>query len=91
MMASFCMRKYIRKIKMYKILIKYNDKNLWQLYGTSSSTTGIEDSFTPFSSDDIESVKAELATLDAKYDHENIKVIKEIEYTMDVNIADDKE
>lgn len=76
---------------MYRILIKYNDKNLWQLYGTSSSTTGAEDSFTPFGTDDIESVKTELTSLDAKYGHENIKVIKEIEYTMDVNITDNKE
>ena len=74
---------------MYNILIKYNDsKSLWQLYGTSSSTTSSTETFTPFETDDLEKLKAEIKTLDEKYGHENIKVIKAIEYTVDVTISD---
>lgn len=75
---------------MYNILIKYNDsKNLWQLYGVSSSTTSSTEIFTPFETDDLEKLKTEIKTLDEKYGHENIKVIKTVEYTVDVTISDD--
>ena len=76
---------------MYNILIKYNDsKSLCQLYGTSSSTTSNEETFVPFETDDLEKLKAEVIRLDAMYGHENIKVVKTIEYTVDVTISDDK-
>ena len=75
---------------MYNILIKYNDsKSLWQLYGVSSSTTSSTEIFTPFETDDLEKLKTEIKTLDEKYGHENIKVIKTVEYTVDVTISDD--
>ena len=74
---------------MYNILIKHNDsKSLWQLYGTSSSTTSNEETFVPFETDDLEKLKAEVIRLDAMYGHENIKVVKNIEYTVDVTISD---
>lgn len=77
---------------MYNILIKYNEsKNLWQLYGTSSSTTSSEETFVPFETDDLEKLKIEIKTLDEKYGHENIKVVKDVEYAVDVNIIDNKE
>lgn len=77
---------------MYNILIKYNDsKNLWQLYGTSSSTTSSEETFVPFETDDLEKLKTEIKTLDEKYGHENIKVVKDVAYVVDVNIIDNKE
>lgn len=77
---------------MYNILIKYNEsKNLWQLYGTSSSTTSSEETFVPFETDDLEKLKTEIKTLDEKYGHENIKVVKDVEYAVDVNIIDNKE
>ena len=76
---------------MYNILIKYNDsKSLWQLYGTSSSTTSNEETFVPFEADNLENLKAEVIRLDAMYGNENIKVVKTIEYTVDVTISDDK-
>lgn len=76
---------------MYNILIKYNEsKNLWQLYGTSSSTTSSEETFVPFETDDLETLKSEIKTLDGKYGHENIKVVKAVEYIVDVAITDDK-
>lgn len=80
------------KKTMYNILIKYNDsKNLWQLYGTSSSTTSSEETFVPFETDDLEKLKTEIKTLDEKYGHENIKVVKDVAYVVDVNIIDNKE
>lgn len=80
---------YTGENKMYNILIKYNDsKSLWQLYGTSSSTTSNEETFVPFETDDLEKLKAEIKILDEKYGHENIKVVKTIEYTVDITISD---
>lgn len=80
------------KKTMYNILIKYNDsKSLWQLYGTSSSTTSNEETFVPFETDDLEKLKTEIKTLDEKYGHENIKVVKDVEYAVDINIIDNKE
>lgn len=77
---------------MYNILIKYNEsKNLWQLYGTSSSTTSSEETFVPFETDDLENLKTEVKTLDEKYGHENIKIVKDVAYAVDVNIIDNKE
>ena len=40
--------------------------------------------------DNLENLKAEVIRLDAMYGHENIKVVKTIEYTVDVTISDDK-
>lgn len=73
---------------MYNILIKYNEKNLWQLYGISSSTTSNSETFTPFKTDDVEVLKEEVIRLDAMYGHENIKVVKMIDYTVDISISD---
>lgn len=77
---------------MYNILIKYNEsKNLWQLYGTSSSTTSSEETFVPFETDDLEKLKTEIKILDEKYGHENIKVVKDVAYVIDVNIINNQE
>ena len=76
---------------MYNILIKHNDsKTLWQLYGTTTSAASNTETFTPFETDDLEKLKTEIKILDEKYGHENIKVVKTIEYTVDVTISDDK-
>lgn len=73
---------------MYNILIKHNDsKKLWQLYGTTTVASNTE-TFVPFETDDLENLKAEVIRLDAIYGHENIKVVKTIEYTVDVTISD---
>lgn len=75
---------------MYNILIKYNDsKNLWQLYGTTTAVTSNTETFAPFETDNLENLKAEVIRLDAMYGHENIKVVKTIEYTVDITISDD--
>ena len=75
---------------MYNILIKYNEsKSLWQLYGTTIHATSSSETFTPFETDNLETLKVEIKTLDGKYGHENIKVVKAIEYVVDVAITDD--
>lgn len=76
---------------MYNILIKHNDsKTLWQLYGITTSAASNTETFTPFETDDLEKLKVEVIRLDATYGHENIKVVKTIEYTVDVTISEDK-
>lgn len=67
---------------MYKILIKYpNEKfsNLWEQYGTNtSSTTDTASIFTEFETDDVSVLKTEIEKLDKEYGHKNIRVIKDI-------------
>lgn len=75
---------------MYNILIKYNEsKNLWQLYGTTINATSGCETFTPFETDDMGVLKEEVVKLDAMYGHENIMVVKIIDYTVDIVISDD--
>lgn len=61
---------------------------LWQLYGTTTCATSSEETFVPLETDDLEKLKAEVIRLDATYGHENIKVVKTVEYTVDINISD---
>ena len=79
---------------MYKILIKHNpnanksDTTIWRMHGsTTTSTTAT--SFKEFATDDIETLKAELLSLDSLYGHENIRVIKDIEINYIVDVVDD--
>lgn len=75
---------------MYKILIKYASKakDLWEVYGTSTiSTTGTV-TFTEFETDDVEALKEEILTLDQEYGYENIRVIKDVSYVLNVDITD---
>ena len=82
---------------VYKILIKHNsDKknNLWQSYGSSVTTTSSSSTtttFTEFSTEDIEVLKAEIVKLDAEYGHSNIRVVCDIELTYGVEIVSDEE
>ena len=78
---------------MYKILIKHNpnanksDTTIWRMHGsTTTSTTAT--SFKEFATDDIETLKAELLSLDSLYGHENIRVIKDIEINYVVDVVD---
>ena len=78
---------------MYKILIKHNpnanktDTTIWRMHGsTTTSTTAT--SFKEFETDDIETLKAELLSLDSVYGHENIRLIKDIETNYVVDVVD---
>lgn len=79
---------------MYKILIKHNpnanksDTTIWRMHGsTTTSTTST--SFKEFETDDIETLKAELLSLDLVFGHENIRPIKDIETNYVVDVVDD--
>lgn len=78
---------------MYKILIKYpNEKfsNLWEQYGTNtSSTTDSSTTFTEFETDDISILKVEIEKLDKEYGHKNIRVIKDITVSYAAIIAEE--
>ncbi len=72
---------------MYKILIRYNDKhNLWQSYGTTTTSTNASVSFTEFETDDVEILKSEIMKLDAIYGNDNIRIIEDVtlKYSVDV-------
>ena len=78
---------------MYKILIKHNpnanksDTTIWRMHGsTTTSTTAT--SFKEFATDDVETLKAELLSLDLVYGNENIRVIKDIEINYIVDVVD---
>lgn len=78
---------------MYKILIKHNpnanksDTTIWRMHGsTTTSTTST--SFKEFETDNVETLKAELLSLDLVYGHENIRVIKDIETNYVVDVVD---
>ena len=79
---------------MYKILIKHNpnanksDTTIWRMHG-SVTTSATTTSFKEFATDDIETLKAELLSLDLVYGHENIRPIKDIETNYVVDVVDD--
>lgn len=85
---------------MYKILIKYIQssslQNMWQVYGTTTTTSATANSsakvvsFEEFSTDDITVLEKEVAELDKIYGHENIRVIKDLSYTVSVDVLDDE-
>ena len=78
---------------MYKILIKHNpnanktDTTIWRMHGSTTTSTTVT-SFKEFATDDIETLKAELLSLDSLYGHENIRVIKDIEINYIVDVVD---
>lgn len=78
---------------MYKVFIKYpNEKfgNLWNAYGTNtSSTTNSTSTFTEFETDDISVLQTEIEKLDKQYGHENIRVIKDVTVTYAATIVED--
>lgn len=80
---------------MYKILIKYTSSSsneLWKFHGTTTSTSsvsGSDSTFTVFETDDLTTLEAEVKKLDMELGHAYIKVIKEIDYDVLVDVADD--
>ena len=78
----------------YKILIKYADaklKNLWEVYG-STTVAGSTVTFTEFETDDVNELQNTITELDKQIGHENIRVISDVTYnvgvTVDVTKAD---
>ena len=77
---------------MYKILIKYdNDKfNLWMPYGSTTTSTTGESTFTEFETDDVETLKNEILKVDKEYGFEKIRIVEDVTVTFDVNVAVDE-
>ena len=82
---------------MYKILIKYNTSssmnNLWQFHGTTSYINAgslSESTFTEFKTDDMAILEEEVKKLDMELGHAYIKIIKEIDYDVLVDVDEDE-
>lgn len=85
------MRKEL-KVMIYKILIKNTQtklKNLWEIYGTTS-TTGSTVTFTEYSTEDVNELQNTIAELDKTIGFENIRVIADITYNVGVTVDEIK-
>lgn len=76
----------------YKILIKNTQaklKNLWEIYGTTS-TTGSTVTFTEYSTEDINELQNTIAELDKTIGFENIRVIADVTYNVGITVDEIK-
>lgn len=76
----------------YKILIKNTQaklKNLWEIYGTTS-TTGSTVTFTEYSTEDVNNLQNTIAELDKTIGFENIRVIADVTYNIGVTVDEIK-
>lgn len=76
----------------YKILIKNTQaklKNLWEIYGTTS-TTGSTVTFTEYSTEDVNNLQNTIAELDKTIGFENIRVIADVTYNVGVTVDEIK-
>lgn len=76
----------------YKILIKNTQaklKNLWEIYGTTS-TTGSIVTFTEYSTEDVNELQNTIAELDKTIGFENIRVIADVTYNIGVTVDEIK-
>lgn len=74
--------------KMYKILIKYSSsfgKDFYHLYTIRAEKSNEE---VEFSTDDMEQLKKTVAELDKIYGSDNIRIVKDIGYTIDIGIEE---
>jgi hypothetical protein len=77
---------------IYKILIKNTQaklKNLWEIYGTTS-TTGSTVTFTEYSTEDVNELQNTIAELDKTIGFENIRVIADVTYNVGVTVDEIK-
>lgn len=76
----------------YKILIKNIQtklKNLWEIYG-STTTTGSAVTFTEYFTDDVTELQNKIAKLDKTIGFENIRVIADVTYNVGVTVDEIK-
>lgn len=76
----------------YKILIKNTQaklKNLWEIYGTTS-TTGSTVTFTEYSTEDINELQNTIAELDKTIGFEHIRVIADVTYNVGITVDEIK-
>lgn len=77
----------------YKLLIKNTDvklKNLWEVYGTTT-TTGSTVTFTEFTTEDVNELQNTIAELDKTIGFENIRVVADVSYTIGVTVDKEEE
>ena len=77
---------------IHKILIKNTQaklKNLWEIYGTTS-TTGSTVTFTEYSTEDVNELQNTIAELDKTIGFENIRVIADVTYNVGVTVDEIK-
>ena len=77
---------------MYKILIKYdNDKlNLWMPYGSTTTSTTGESTFTEFETDNVETLKNEILKVDKEYGFEKIRIVEDVTVNFSVDVVVDE-
>ena len=76
----------------YKILIKntqVKQKNLWEIYGTTS-ITGSTVTFTEYSTEDVAELQNKIAELDKTIGFENIRIIADVTYNIGVTVDEIK-
>ena len=64
-------------------------KNLWEIYGTTS-TTGSVVTFTEYSTDDVTELQNKIAELDKTIGFENIRVIADVTYNVGITVDEIK-
>lgn len=72
---------------MYKILIKYNSvlgREFYQMY--QIQTEGSPSELVEYSTDDLDELKDTIKELDQEYGYNNIRVIKDVTYDINVSI-----
>lgn len=75
---------------MYKILIKYTStfkKIFWQSYEIVDKNGNIIE----FSTDDFSVLKEEMNNLISKYGFENLRIINDVTYSINIDVVDDIE
>lgn len=76
----------------YKILIKNTQsklKNLWEVYG-NTTTTGSTVTFSEFFTEDVNELQNTITELDKTIGFENIRVIADVTYNVGVTVDEIK-
>jgi hypothetical protein len=60
--------------------------NMYKTYGTSTTYSNGRTSFKEFETEDLAELKAEFMKLDKVYGFENLKVVMELDFSVDVDI-----
>jgi hypothetical protein len=60
--------------------------NMYKTYGTSTTYSNGRTSFKEFETDDLDVLKQTFIQLDRQYGHENLKVVTELDFSIDVDI-----
>lgn len=74
---------------MYKILIKFQNKigkNIWEAYGTSTTSTTGKVTNKEFETEDIDELRDKIKELDMSIGYENIRIIKDVTYEVMVDV-----